>query len=67
MLTLLYIIFQQDMETNKTRTNKKASDAAHRDVQSTVQEPAQLSPKEPAEETIFSSKSKDNADTVSLK
>lgn len=55
------------METNKTRTNKKASDAAHRDVQSTVQEPAQLSPKEPAEETIFSSKSKDNADTVSLK
>ncbi|XP_071635893.1 uncharacterized protein [Temnothorax longispinosus] len=56
-----------DMETNKTRTNKKASDAAHRDAQSTVQEPAQLSPKEPAEENIFTSKSKDNADTVSLK
>lgn len=55
------------METNKTRTNKKAPDTTHRDTQSTVQEPAQLSPKEPTEETIFSSKSKDNADTVSLK
>lgn len=55
------------MESNKTRTNKKVPDAAHRDVQLTVQEPAQLSPKEPVEETIFSSKSKDNADTVSLK
>lgn len=55
------------METNKTRTNKRVPDAAHRDAQSTVQEPAQLSPKEPTEETIFSSKSKDNADTMSLK
>lgn len=55
------------METNKTRTNKKASDTGHRDAQSAVQEPAQLSPKEPAEETIFSSKSKDNTDAVSLK
>ncbi|KAL6263576.1 hypothetical protein P5V15_006365 [Pogonomyrmex californicus] len=56
-----------DIETNKTRTNKKAPDATNRDAQSTIQESAQLSPKEPAEETIFSSKSKDNADTVSLK
>lgn len=55
------------MESNKTRINKKVSDTAHRDAQSTVQEPAQLSPKESVEETIFSSKSKDNADTMSLK
>jgi len=55
------------MENNKTRTNKKVPDTAHRDAQS-IQEPAQLSPKEPVEETILSSKSKDkDADTVSLK
>jgi len=66
MLTFLYIIFQ-DLENNKTRPNKKVPDAAHRDAQ-LIQEPAQLSPKEPAEETILSSKSKDkDADTVSLK
>jgi len=54
------------METNKARTNKKAPDTVHRDALLTAQEPAQLSPKEPMEETIFSSKSKD-ADVVSLK
>lgn len=55
------------METNKVRINKKASDAVHRDAQLAAQEPTQLSPKESMEETIFSSKSKDNADMVSLK
>ncbi|XP_011261740.1 zinc finger CCCH domain-containing protein 13 [Camponotus floridanus] len=56
-----------DMESSKTRTNKKIPDTAHRDAQSTAQEPAQLSPKESVEETIFNSKPKDNADTISLK
>jgi len=55
------------MEVSKTRANKKASEIVHRDTQLTTQEPAQLSPKEPVEETIFNTKSKDNADTVSLK
>lgn len=55
------------MEVIKARSNKKAPEAMHRDTQSTTQEPTQLSPKEPVEETIFNTKSKDNADTVSLK
>lgn len=55
------------MEANKARAHKKAPDAAQRDAQSTAQEPAQLSPKEPVEEAIFNTKSKDNADNVSLK
>lgn len=55
------------MENNKTRGNKKIPDATHRDTQSNTQEPAQLSPKEPVEEVIFNTKSKDNADTVSLR
>lgn len=55
------------MEASKARANKKVPDAVHRDVQSITQEPAQLSPKESVEETIFSSKPKDNADSVSLR
>lgn len=58
-------ISRQDVEAGKTRASKKAPDAAH--AQSTAQEPAQLSPKEPVEEAIFSAKPKDNADTVSLR
>lgn len=55
------------METNKTGSNKKVLDATHREVHSTSQELLQASPKESVEETICSTKSKDNADTVSLR
>lgn len=58
-------IFQQDVEASKTRANKTTPDATH--AQSTTQESAQLSPKESVEEAIFGAKSKDNADTVSLR
>jgi len=55
------------MEVSKARANKKVADIAHRDTQLTTQEPAQLSPKESVEDAIFTTKSKDNTDTVSLK
>lgn len=61
----MFIKSQQDMEAGKVRASKKAPDAAH--AQSTAQEPTQLSPKESVEEAIFSAKSKDNADAVSLR
>lgn len=47
------------------RTNKKVPEVASRDAQPIIQEPIQGSPKESAEEAIFTSKP--NADTVSLK
>lgn len=53
------------MEAGKTRASKKTPDTAN--AQSAAQEPAQLSPKEPMEEAIFSAKPKDNADTVLLR